>query len=443
MFWGLTPSLDILGLYIEENETLPAEVNVLLVGGADARHILHTLARRYRHAPTKLNFYVAEASLETIAKQLLLLNVSFQHPSVLGLIPKAKIFMELYGNALVRPSVAKFLTATATEMVKMVTDYDYLAKVMPFVSLEVKYKERDYLENLFKFWCGRDDFDICDSWDRRLRKNLGVRYDSRLGAFDWDLHMRLHSIGGRQICSQEYRNFRSTGVAFSWLESEVSKPNRSMVCVVIPNGEKFVHCGYLGEMSTGPFVAYGLECEDENYLKHTNGQNTYRATDVTERNLCQIFHEIQYGAEYTHRTTSDVKLGPVVMNLGEKRVIDIKASESEKVATNRCFELENVKITFISLSSLPLMKHKSDYREFFHVIYFGCFYVKHLCKELISHVAAARALILIENQKFVVTHREKELREFDEEIKKALDGAPRKETAFDPCQDNFAKFVKL
>lgn len=443
MFWGLSPALDLQEQYLKENKTLPKELNILLIGGADSRHVLQTLARRYRYTNIKLNFFIMEASVETIAKQLLLLNVALQHPSVMGLVPKVKYFMELYGNSLVRPSVAKFLTATASQLVKMVTDYEYLKQIMPFVTLDIKYKERDYLENLLKFWCGRDEFDICDYWDRRLRKNLGVRYDSKLGAFDWDLHMRLHSIGATQLCNQEYRNFRLNGVAFSWLESEVSKPNRSMVCLAIPNGEKFVHYGYLGDMQTGPFITFGLECEDEDYLKVTNRQNLYRATDVTERNLCQIFYEIQHGEKYSHQNTSDKKLGPAIIQVAEKRVVDVKSNETLKNFKNKCTDLENVNIKFLSLSLLKLMIHKIEYREAFQVIYCGCFYTEHLVKDLVDHILAKNGVLLIENQKFVVTHRDKQLQEFGDTIKKSLDGAQLKERCFNPCKDNFAKFVKI
>lgn len=88
--------------------------------------------------------------------------------------------------------------------------------------------------------------------------------------------MKLHSVGARQICDQEYRSFRLNGMAYSWLESEMSKPNRSLVCGVLPNGDSFAHYGYLGDMDTGPFVTFGLECEDSTYLKSSNGQNSFR-----------------------------------------------------------------------------------------------------------------------------------------------------------------------
>lgn len=111
-----------------------------------------------------------------------------------------------------------------------------------------------------------------------------MRYDTKMNAFDWDLHMRLHSIGANQICSQEYKQFRNNGLAFTWLESEVSKSNRSLVCGVIPNGEKFVHCGYLGDIQTGNDIYTSLQLfyfhftlsppgqEALNKLTHTLGE---------------------------------------------------------------------------------------------------------------------------------------------------------------------------
>lgn len=206
MFWGITPALDLFKeVCINSKRT---ELNVLIIGGSDARHVLKTISKKYLHENVKLNFYLMEGCLESVAKQLLLLNIAFQKPQELGLTQKTRYFMELYGNSLIRPAVAKYLHNTAEYFVKLVTNPEYMKEKMPFVQLDVKYKERDYLENLFKFWCGSDDFNIFDCWDRRLRKNLGVRYDTKSGVFDWDLHMRYHLIGGKQICSQEYQNFR-------------------------------------------------------------------------------------------------------------------------------------------------------------------------------------------------------------------------------------------
>ncbi|KAJ8932756.1 hypothetical protein NQ314_014456 [Rhamnusium bicolor] len=382
MFWGLTPALDLLKEYELVKQELPEELNILIV----------------------------DACVENIARQLLLLNIALQPQHVLGLEQKTKIFMELYGNTLVRPTVAKYLTSVATNLVKMVTNYDYLNKIMGFINLEIKYKERDYLENLIKFWCGQEDFNICDSWDRRLRTSLGVRYDAKIGAFDWDLHMRYRNIGGKQVCNQEYKNFRLNGVAFSWLESEVSKPNRSLVCAVFPNGERYAHYGYLGDMQTGPYVAFGLDCEDKSFLQTSNGQNTYRATDVTERNLKQIFYEIANKEEYEHKTTTDVKLGPVVVK-EEKLIVDIRAADVVPRTANRCMDMED-SINFLSISTLDIMRYKDKYQNLFDLVYFGNVYLKYFDKDAIGNISKDNSLLFIENQLFVLSNRKKELEEF-------------------------------
>lgn len=439
MFWGLTPALNLLDEYKLTKNDMPEELNILVVGGADCRHILLTEAKKYLYRKCRIRFYLLDACMENVARQLMLLNIALQPPETLGLEQKTKIFMEIYGNTLVRPSTAKYLKSLASNLVEMVTNYDYLKKIMSFVDVDIKYKERDYLENLLKFWCGQDDFNICDSWDRRLRKNLGVRYDSKIGAFDWDLNMRFRSVGGKQVCSQEYKNFRLNGVAFSWLESEVSRPNRSLVCAVFPNGEKFAHYGYLGDMQTGPYVAFGLQCEDESFLQSSNGHNSYRATDVTERNLKQIFYEIHNKQEYKHKETSGVKLGSVVMK-EEKLVIDIKAIDFAPRPPSSCVELED-EIFFLSISALEFMKYKEKYQSLFDIVYFGNTYIKYLDKDFIENVMKNNSLLLIENQIFVLSNRDKDLKEFEKNISEKMQGLCVEKQEFDVLKDSYAKFV--
>nr|XP_023011655.1 dynein assembly factor 3, axonemal homolog [Leptinotarsa decemlineata] len=439
MFWGLTPALDLLCEYEKSVGNIPEELNILIIGSSDCRHILKTEARKYRHKNVKMNFYVMDSCVELLARQLLLMNIALQSQEILGLEQKTKIFMELYGNSLVRPSVANYLTSAASELIKMVTDYDYLSRMMSSVSLEIRYKERDYLENLLKFWCSKDEFNICDSWDRRLRKFLGARYDSKVGAFDWDLHMRYHNIGGKQVCNQEYRNYRMNGVAFSWLESEVSKPNRSLVCAIHPNGDTFLHHGYLGDMQTGPFVAFGMECEDESFLKSHNGQNTYRATDVTERNLRQIFHELEHKTEYIHEATSNVTLGPVVMKQ-EKLIVDVKGPDFIPRVSRKCLDIQG-KIKFLSISELDSMKYKAKYHNFFDVLYFGSVYLKHFEKELVEKILKKSSLLIIEHQLFVLSYRKKELDEFKKTIEEKVEGLEVDRMAFDSERDPYAKFI--
>ncbi|KAB0795089.1 hypothetical protein PPYR_11928 [Photinus pyralis] len=443
MFWGLTPALDFQE-EIRANGKHVDEINILIVGGQDCRHIIKTLAGRYKHEKVVINFYILEAVLETVAKQLLLLNIALQPKEELGLVQKARYFMELYGNTLVRPAVAKYLKLKASDLVEMITNESYLKDIMPFVDVQLKYKERDYLENVFKFWCSVDDFDICLSWDRRLRKSLGVRYDTRMGVFDWDLHMRLHHVGGIQVCSQEYKHWRATGVAFTWLESEVSKSNRSLVCCVISNGEKYGHYGYLGEMETGPYVAYGIDCEDLAFLKRQHGTNSHRSTDVTERNLRQYFYELENGEEYIHTKVNNLNLGASTFAVSENKVVDC-GTAGDIVKTRkpcRCLNIDDVKVKFVTINALSSMKHKENFHNFFNLLYFGSTYLKYLDGAVVELIAAPDSVLIIENQMFVLTHRDKELEEFEKLIEEKVQSVEQKTSVpFNVKKDHYAKFV--
>lgn len=113
--------------------------------------------------------------METVAKQLQLLLTALQSREILGLEQKTKVFMELYGNTLIRPFTYRYLANLAQDMIKMVTNFDYLQTKVNFLNLELKHRELDYLENVIKFWCSKSEFNIVDIWDRRLRTKLGAR----------------------------------------------------------------------------------------------------------------------------------------------------------------------------------------------------------------------------------------------------------------------------
>lgn len=165
MFWGLTPALDLLN-ELQENGNKKDEVNILIVGGTDCRHVLQTVARRYRYEKRKINFFLMEAVMENVAKQLLMLRIALEPEEELAMARKTRTFMELYGNSFVRPAVAKYLKAEALELVRMITDLDYMKQAMSSVSLDLRFKDRDYMEYVYKFWAGSDEFNIQDCWDK-------------------------------------------------------------------------------------------------------------------------------------------------------------------------------------------------------------------------------------------------------------------------------------
>lgn len=71
------------------------------------------------------------------------------------------------------------------------------------------------------------------------------RYDHRDGAFDWDYQMQLKAKpGGERVNYQEYKHWRETGVAFTWIETENTEPNLTFASGVASKGEKLVRHEY-------------------------------------------------------------------------------------------------------------------------------------------------------------------------------------------------------
>lgn len=196
MLWGYGPAVDILAEIADVKPvTSQEELNILIIGASDGRHILQTIAKYYTHPRRKVNFYVTEVLLEMVARQLLLFLTALEPPDKLGLFEKTRLFMEIYGNTLVRPNTSKYLVKKAYQLVYMITDESYLARRLPLVSTcNLKYKERDNLETIFQFWAKVRFDNVIKLWDGRIRQSLGTRYDNKEGVFDWDYYMRLKEI---------------------------------------------------------------------------------------------------------------------------------------------------------------------------------------------------------------------------------------------------------
>lgn len=225
MHWGLSEALDLLDEYkiyvmnqkekpiiLEDYLQIPKEkneINILLYGAGDPRHLIKTLSKMYRHRSKEmkpsLNFYLIEGCIEVVARNILLLFIALEDPEILNLRSKVHLFMDIYGNSLIRASSSQYLAAKARTLVKAITDAEYLKVVIPMLNIDrVKYRDRDGLENSFNFWLSKEfnTFNMKEYWNNRVRKLLTSRYDFREGQFDWDLNMILKERGGRQICSQ-------------------------------------------------------------------------------------------------------------------------------------------------------------------------------------------------------------------------------------------------
>ncbi|XP_022229106.2 dynein assembly factor 3, axonemal homolog [Drosophila obscura] len=428
MFWGLSSAVDLYAEYVNafkiKNEPLSDQqeggcgdgaapsgaLNILICGGADPRHIIKTLAKRYTYKnKPKLNIYVLDGCAEIAARNMLLLGVALEAPESFSLGYKAHLFMDIYGNSLMRPSSHHYMAAKARTLLKMVTDEEELRRLAPMLSLDgLKYKERDGLEMAFSFWQPQPwhQYNIATYWEQRSRALLGTRYDHRNGAFDWDLSMTLKEREGQQICSQEYRYWRECGVAFVFPEYEQCKPNKTFAAGLVRNGRTYLHRGYVGDIQTGPFCGFGLRSAEERMHNSVHGDNDYRATDVTERNLLELFHELQTHTVYEHDSTRSRRYGSVQLLMTPLLTHNECDAEGQVSYDRPWIQVPDVTVHYLSpMEMVQLQQGAARWTNTFDIAFVAYNYFSFLSKEFFQCLRA-EALFLLETKLMTVERRD-------------------------------------
>lgn len=138
------------------------------------------------------------------------------------------MFLDLYGNSLVRDRTSQYLDEIVPELIQLVTDDDKNTSVLKdLIDFEtIKFKDRDEIEEIISSWLSCHPFDIEQLRDTRLRAHFGNRYDHRRNLTDWDYNFGIKDIG-KHINQLEYRQFRLTGVAFETRLANGTIPNRT------------------------------------------------------------------------------------------------------------------------------------------------------------------------------------------------------------------------
>lgn len=368
MHWGLSEAHDLVEKYRKYNGRREVqELNILLFGSGDIRHILQTLANQRKVPETEacqLNFFVVEGCMEVVARNLLLLDTILSEDDSFSHLGRTHLFMDFYGNTFIRSVSREYQRERAALLLQLSTDVGTVAKIYsPAIDLSgLKYRERDQLTDIFSMWKSKKSFDLKVQWDAQLRNYLGERYDSRRGAFDWDLHMELRYRGGEMISNQEYLDFRETGIAFQFPEFEYSIENKSLV----------VQNHLLTDMHTGPYPAFGLHCEDDEMLKSSHGENSYRATDITERNILKIISLIRTGMSSSYEQLRKNKLGSARFHTGSV----LPSSEEEDQSVHKgnhkgLIPLNKLKVHFLSPEMIKNLPDKDQFKNFFDVAFVG------------------------------------------------------------------------
>ncbi|XP_025841027.2 dynein axonemal assembly factor 3 [Vulpes vulpes] len=448
-WWGLSPALDLqaesppVDSDLRDNtEPRTPELDVLLVGSVDGRHLLRTLARAALWPRRRLHFYVLENNLEAVARHMLIFSLALEEPEKMGLQERSETFLEVWGNALLRPQVAAFVRAQADRLAHLVPEPDRLEEQLPWLSLgALKFRERDALEAVFRFWAGGEKdpeaFPMSRFWDSRLRHYLGSRYDARHGVSDWDLHMKLHDRGARVIHSREFRRWRDTGVAFELRDSSAYHvPNRTLASgrFLSHHGERIAARGYWGDIATGPFVAFGIETDDESLLRTSNGQPVKTAGEITQHNVTELFREM--AAWGRPRNTQGT---PEQMCHGEDHGDreDREGASPERTASAPGF----FTVRFLPIGSAETLHHKSCYKGRFQLLYVACGMVHLLSPDLGACVAPGGRLV-VELARYLVDLRQEQLQGFAARVGELAQAAGFTPPTQARPSETFARFCK-
>ncbi|XP_039100173.1 dynein assembly factor 3, axonemal isoform X2 [Hyaena hyaena] len=417
-WWGLSPALDL------QAESPPVDPDLR----EDTEHTTPEL--------DVLLFYVLENNLEAVARHMLIFSLALEEPEKMGLQERSETFLEVWGNALLRPQVAAFVRAQAKRLAHLVPEPDRLAEQLPWLSLgALKFRERDALEAVFRFWAGGEKgpevFPMSRLWDSRLRHYLGSRYDARRGVSDWDLHMKLHDRGARVIHTREFRRWRDTGVAFELRDSSAYHvPNRTLASgrLLSHHGERVAARGYWGDIATGPFVAFGIEADDESLLRTSNGQPVKTASEITQHNVTELFRGV---AAWRRPRASQ---GHPEQVHGEREGSPQRAAPSPEFFT----------VHFLPLSSAQTLHHKTCYKGRFQLLYVACGMVHLLSPDLGACVAPGGHLI-VELARYLVDLRPEQLQGFSArvgELAQAAGFTPSTQTTPSTPSETFARFYK-
>lgn len=78
MWWGYSEPLDLRAEVIQKKDHILDNLEVLIVGSGDARHIVKTLASSYTHPDQTITYHVIESTLEQVARSVLLLSLCLE-----------------------------------------------------------------------------------------------------------------------------------------------------------------------------------------------------------------------------------------------------------------------------------------------------------------------------------------------------------------------------
>ena len=266
MYWGYTPAINVFKDISIDPAKDDRELNVLLSEcGGDARHLLKSVADILPMANQKqqcLNFYVHEKNKENLARLVLFLTLICE--TGLSQRERMEMFLDLYANTLIRDKTSSYLETTTKELIQLITEDEKCTSVLKdLVNFDnLKFKERDEIEDIFSSYLKKHPFDIEKLRDQRLRAHFKERYDNRRNLVDWDYSMNMKDYAPT-VNHREYRDWRMNGIAFETRLATGTISNRTMGSYIPGKTKKgydsIMVRGFWGDTINSPFIAFGQE----------------------------------------------------------------------------------------------------------------------------------------------------------------------------------------
>ncbi|XP_026114279.1 dynein assembly factor 3, axonemal [Carassius auratus] len=456
-WWGFGPARDLLSSDTHR-ERPHGELNILLVGSADPRHILKTITG-LTDSDT-LHVWVIENSMEVVARQLVLLYVSLLTPENMSLHKKTEVFLEVFGNSEIRKETEETLKHAASQLSLSITNTLFSdSDTHPCLDTSLlKFKERDELVRIFKLWERPPSVpaSVRKVWDARVRQHLGTRYDSRQGCFDWDLTMKLHQSGCGVISKHQYVKWRESGVAFEMREGLYQTANQSLLSTRVFNhrGDRVAVRGYWGDIVSSPYLSFGIETENKDLLKKQNNQHVKTAQDISEVNVLALFESLSTRGssllnENEPNLSSSCCQSTNSLLTEEKTQKDPCASQThtkpeqhpeQQTQVLDLLNVNGVKVKFLSPDSLSKLPLKNKYRNLFNTIYCSASMV-HQLDSFLREITAPDASLIIELANFLLDLSKEQVSGFADKVKEIAEESGFTETHYQ-SSDVYAVFTQ-
>lgn len=228
--YGNSPSIN----FFQDSGVDPAEddrdLNVLLSEVGDIRHIMKSLSDvlpTLRGPKEKtINIYLHDKQYEVLARALLFLTLICE--TSLAKRERMELFLDLYGNCKIRDKTDAYLQGVINELIQLVTEDERCASVLTELVTfdQLKFKERDELEDIISSYYSTHEYDIEKFRDTRLRAHFKERYDVRKNIADWDYTFYIKKLCDK-MNQREYISWRLRGIAFETRLASNNVPNRT------------------------------------------------------------------------------------------------------------------------------------------------------------------------------------------------------------------------